>query len=108
MVTAFLTKMTSESSSAQESLNKDKSELEGRLKHLNEELPQYQPSDTQKPDDQVEFGSQTVQRSVALRRTNMAIRATRRRLKMINRELNAMPGETEAAGKLLSNLNQAH
>lgn len=100
---AYLNNLIKESDSTKASLLQDQQEGQDHLQQLNQRLADQQSGDGQAVAS-VAGSSTNVPAQEANRRLLHAIRRTQRRLDGIQKELNAMPQETAAANKLVTNL----
>jgi hypothetical protein len=129
VVTAYLTNLTKEASSATASINQDKQEATQKMQKLQQDMqnllppehavavtptsktaPKAPPSPGSIPtavtgSQDVQFGPETVKQPEALRRTKLAIRRAQHRLDFLNKELESIPAESAAATKMLTTLN---
>jgi hypothetical protein len=100
--------LAKESASTTASATQEKQEAQQRLQQLNQDLQDLLPPEnaaiTAIPTE-VQFGTESVQKPEALRRTKLSIRRAQHRLDFINKELASIPVETAAANKLLTHLN---
>jgi chromosome segregation ATPase len=103
VVQAYLSGLVKESSSELASLQKDQQETGERVQSLRQELQQYTADPNADPSQPVDFGSTQIPRDHAIKRTKVMISRTQRRLDILQKQLNAIPQETDCANKLLAN-----
>lgn len=102
VVTAFLSKMVSDSDNTKNMLMQDQSEGSQHIDLLNRELAEFQADPNGQPDDMVDYGSGKARRSEAIRLTQLAISRTQRKLDELQDQLTAMPAEDNLARQELS------
>lgn len=105
-VQAYLTSLVNDSSKETASLQQDQQEAGERIQTLKQELQQYTADPNADPSQPVDFGSGQIPRDHAVKRTKMMIARTQRRLDLLQKELNAIPQETDCANKLLASFQQ--
>jgi hypothetical protein len=98
--------MVNDADATSNMLTQDQNEGQAHLDMLNRELADYQEPNGQ-PTDMVTFGSREIQRSEAIRLTQLAIGRTQNKLDELNQQITNMPHETQLAKQEISSLGGA-
>lgn len=101
IVTSYLSKQVRDAESTNNKLLKDKQELNAYIDILSKELNAYVSASQ----EMVEFGSHTIGRTEAIRRTQLAISRTQEKAVQIERYIKQLPQQKDALRVALSKLS---
>jgi spermidine synthase len=105
VIQSYLGQLVKESDSAKASMMQDQKEANEHVQKLTQKLQDYQnPPPDGNNDDGVYLGAQHVSRDEAIRRTQGMIKKAQARIRALQSQIDAMPGETAAASKILAML----
>lgn len=102
VVQSYLSGLVKDSAKEQASLQQDQQEVGEQMQQLKQELQQYTADPNADPSQPVDFGSTQIPRDHAIKRTKVILSRAQRRLDLLQKQMNAIPQETDCANKILA------